>query len=177
MTKPILMIHREEDWMFDLPLEKFILTFDDGYRDHWDTFDRFLQIPTKKIYFVTGGWIGQDDFLSSDHIHEMMRHSDVEIGAHGFRHHRIARSDLDQMTDIMESEAADTVEWFQRTIGAVPTKFCYPFNDCVHGLYTQILRQHGFREFYGPERIDIFWFRDEAWIKANKDWILDPDVR
>lgn len=171
------MIHHVENWMFDLPLERFILTFDDGYLDHWHTFQRFLEIPTKKIYFVTGNWVGQRDFLTVDHIQQMMQHADVDIGAHGFQHHRISRSDLDTMIKIIASDTEHTITWFQQTLGTVPTKFCYPYNDCIHGIYTQILQHYGFREFYGAERIDISWLKDQTWLESNNDWIFAQDMR
>lgn len=174
------MIHHVEDWMFDLPLENFILTFDDGYRDHWDTFPRFLEIPTDKIYFVTGAWIDRTDFLTVPQIQQMAAHKDVTIGAHGFDHQRIISLDgrsvparsAEEIVSFIENDTRKTVAWFEQNFGQVPTKFCFPYNDPVHGIYTQILKQYGFNEFYGPERIDIYWMRDPEWVKSNQIWLF-----
>lgn len=179
MPKPILMIHHVQDWMFDLPLANFVLTFDDGYRDHWDTFQQFLAIATPKIYCVTGAWIGQPNFLSVDEIKHMMQYPDVQIAAHGFDHWRwvaLGRGDvyehtLEHMMSVMTADTQKTVEWFDQNLGFVPQKFCYPYNDTVHGVYTQILQQHGFQEFYGAERIDIERFRDAVWCESNRLWL------
>lgn len=178
MLKPILMIHHVEDWMFDLPLANFVLTFDDGYSDHWDTFQQFLPIATQKIYFVTGAWIGQANFLTVHQIQHMMQHTNVEIAAHGFDHSRwvtlgsdVRNHTLDHMITSMWTDTQKIVAWFNQNLAFVPQKFCYPYNDAVHGIYTQILRQHGFLEFYGAERIDIDRFRDAAWCDENHSWL------
>jgi peptidoglycan/xylan/chitin deacetylase (PgdA/CDA1 family) len=188
MIKPILMIHHVKDWMFDLPLENFILTFDDGYHDHWNTFPRFLEIPTDKIYFITGSWINRPGFLTVDQIKKMDQHDDVEIGAHGFDHQKIISPDSGdpglansraEIISMLTIDTQKTVEWFQENLGTVLKKFCYPYNESVFGIYPQILRKYGFDEFYGPGRVKIEWLVDPVRHRQhnnsekNRTWLLE----
>jgi peptidoglycan/xylan/chitin deacetylase (PgdA/CDA1 family) len=163
MLKPSLMIHRVTNDIFQHPLEKFLLTFDDGYDDHYTTFSKFLEIPTQKIYFITCKWVGCSGFLTVDQIKHMSSFDDVTIGAHSFAHQDLHGLSLEETIKIIDEDTAKTCEWFQKTLGHIPTTFCYPYNNSVFGIYNKILQKYGFTEFYGSERIDSKWL-------ANPDW-------
>ena len=151
------MIHRVPDDIFTHPLEKFLLTFDDGYDDHYTTFSKFLEIPTQKIYFITCDWVGCDGFLTLEQIKYMSSFDNVIIGAHSFSHTDLYTNalTLEQKIQLMDNDTKKTCEWFQQMLGFTPTVFCYPFNNTVYGIYTKILKKHGFNEFYGTERINV----------------------
>jgi len=159
MLKPILMIHHVTDEIFQLPLENFILTFDDGYDDQYNTFSKFLEIPTQKIYFITCDWIGLPGFLTIEQIKYMDSFEDVTIGAHSFAHRDLSKAGLtlSQLVEFVEEDTAKTCTWFQEKLGFVPTTFCYPYNNSIYGMYTKILQKYGFTEFYGIERMDVYW--------------------
>ena len=155
MLKPSLMIHRVSDNIFDHPLDKFILTFDDGYDDHYTTFSKFLEIPTQKIYFITCSWVGKSGFLTVEQIKYMSSFDNVIIGAHSFTHQDLNLLTVEDAIKFINEDTAKTCEWFQTTLGFVPTTFCYTFNNPAYGIYTKILQKYGFTEFYGGERIDV----------------------
>lgn len=168
MLKPSLMIHRVTDDIFQHPLEKFLLTFDDGLESHYRTFSKFKEIPTQKIYFITCQWVGCPGFLTAEQIKYMNSFEDVTIGAHSFNHRDLSKTQLtlEQIIEFLDQDTAKTCTWFQETLGFTPTTFCYPYNNSMYGIYTQILQKHGFTEFYGSERIDI------SWLTNSPDWII-----
>jgi len=157
MLKPTLMIHHVSDEIFQHPLEKFILTFDDGHDNHYATFSKFLEIPTQKIYFITCDWVGCPGFLTVDQIKYMSSFDNVMIGAHSFDHFDLNTNKLtlEEKIELMNTDTAKTIGWFQETLGFIPTIFCYPYNNAMYGIYTKILKKHGFTEFYGGERINV----------------------
>ena len=168
MLKPILMIHRITNDIFQHPLEKFLLTFDDGTDDHYTTFLKFNEIPTQKIYFITCDWVGRPGFLTVEQIKYMNSFDDVTIGAHSFAHQHLSKTGLtlDQLVEFVEKDTAKTCTWFQEKLGFTPTTFCYPYNNSMYGIYTKILQKYGFTEFYGSERMDA------AWLTDPPDWII-----
>jgi peptidoglycan/xylan/chitin deacetylase (PgdA/CDA1 family) len=98
----------------------------------------------------------------------MSSFENVTIGAHSFGHQNLSKSRLSvpQLVEFIEQDTAKTCEWFRETLGGVPTKFCYPYNNSMYGMYTEILQKHGFTEFYGAERMDA------AWLTDPPDWII-----
>ena len=168
MLKPSLMIHHVTDDIFQYQLEKFLLTFDDGYDDHYTTFSKFLEIPTQKIYFITCDWVGCPGFLTVEQIQYMSSFENVTIGAHSFNHRNLSKTgwSVSQLVEFLEQDTAKTCTWFQEKLGFVPTTFCYPYNNSIYGMYTKILQKHGFTEFYGSERMDVEWLTDQP------DWII-----
>ena len=166
MLKPTLMIHHVPDDIFQHPLEKFLLTFDDGFDDHYTTFSKFLEIPTQKIYFITCKWVSASGFLTVEQIKYMNSFDNVMIGAHSFAHRDLTQLTIEETIKIIDEDTARTCEWFQKTLGFVPTTFCYPYNNSVYGIYTKILQKYGFTEFYGGERIDA----DRLSTWPNRMW-------
>jgi peptidoglycan/xylan/chitin deacetylase (PgdA/CDA1 family) len=167
MLKPSLMIHRVTDDIFKHPLENFVLTFDDGYNDHYTTFPKFLEIPTQKIYFITCSWVGSRGFLTAEQIKYMSSFDNVTIGAHSFYHQDLSKTGLSvsNLVKFIEKDTEKTCTWFQDTLGFIPKKFCYPYNNSMYGIYTEILQKNGFTEFYGTERMDVSWLNDPPnWI-------------
>lgn len=161
--KPVFEIHRIEESLFDLPLEHMLLTFDDGYIDHYVHFQRFCDIPTKKIYFVVPIWLNTSGHLSIDQLLEMSQHPDVEIGCHGYAHLDTRLDSVDVKKSRMLQDTDRMCEWFDREIGYIPHKFCFPYNYRAHGIFENILRARGFSEFYGDERIRPEQLRDAGW--------------
>ena len=67
MTKPVLMIHEFSEFMLSLPLEDYILTFDDGLYTQYIHFDKIRELNTDKIFFISTGIVAHED-LSLIHI-------------------------------------------------------------------------------------------------------------
>jgi peptidoglycan/xylan/chitin deacetylase (PgdA/CDA1 family) len=170
MYKPALMIHQIDQHLFQLPLERFLLTFDDGTEDHWHFFSDFLAIATRKIYFITCSWVGRPGFVTVDQLRTMMTHPDVEIGAHSFDHADLNNSTLQEKILHLEQDTQRTCDWFQTNLGFQPKTFAYPNNHAQYGVYTKILQQWGFNEFYGNERIDPEWLGDPEWTRWHTLW-------
>lgn len=176
--KPVLMIHEIRDWMFELPLEQYTLTFDDGLYSQYYYFERFKSIPTEKIYFISSDIIcsgkqsidfpacrdahkkafsgNKEDFMTIDQIKELMRDPLVSIGGHSHAHNRL--SNYNKIVEKIQHIKTDTeamIEWFKSNLDYVPTRFCFPYNDDYEGMYPALLKTFGFKEFYGHERTPI----------------------
>jgi peptidoglycan/xylan/chitin deacetylase (PgdA/CDA1 family) len=185
--KPVLMIHEIREEFFDLPLENYVLTFDDGLYSQYYYYPKFKDIPTEKIYFISSGIICKDhqstefpsceiahekafsgnyeDFMTLEQIKELMKDPLVTIGGHGHHHKRL--KDIFKITHKAMYVIEDTkmmMSWFRENLNISPTKFCFPYNDDNHGLYEPVLKTQGFTEFYGRERIAI-----ESLLDNRKD--------
>ena len=153
------MIHKIKPEYFDLDLQNWTLTFDDGYKCHYQHWPSLRSIPTHKIFFIVPAWIGQTGFLTLDQVKYLSGQEDVTIGAHSFGHFMSPPRLVDLSTqDKMSCLTRDTehmIRWFESNLGYVPRAFCFPFNNDWNGLYQQILTSYGFTQFYGIERTDI----------------------
>lgn len=172
------MIHEIREEFFNLPLENYILTFDDGLFSQYYYYPRFKQIPTEKIYFISSGIIcegsqstefpachvahekafggNKEDYMTIEQIKELMRDPLVTIGAHGHAHKNL--EDFGKVTHRAMHVIEDTkkmMEWFKVNLNYVPTSFCFPYNNDIDGMYQPVLRAAGFTDFYGRERIAI----------------------
>lgn len=176
--KPVLMIHEFREEFLKLPLEQYILTFDDGLYSQYYFYHKIKSIPTKKIYFISSGIVcsgrqntefincqnahdkafcgNYEDFMTVDQIKELMVDPWVTIGAHSHSHKNL--NDFKKITHRAMHVIDDTktmMEWFKTNLGFSPTAFCFPYNDDNNGLYKPVLQSVGFTEFYGKERIAI----------------------
>ena len=164
------------DKLFTLPLEDYILTFDDGLYSQYYHFDKIKKINTEKIFFISSGILAEkeqstefpscslahekafagnkEDFMTLDQVKELMQDPQVTIGAHSHSHRDL--NQFDKLFDKLKHIEDDTqlmLEWFETNLGSIPTKFCYPYNNDLKGMYAILLRKYGFTEFYGAERI------------------------
>lgn len=170
--KPVLMIHEVDEWMFDLPLEDYILTFDDGLYTQYDHLDKISQLDTDKIFFISSGIVADHDtkqcdkfiqcheahsrLFSTGDLSHYMNWSQIkqinntprcEIGAHSHMHIRHTGFNTIHDTKLMmESFKLNNIH---------PTSFCFPYND-DNEVYRCILKQHGFDKFFGTGRLDIY---------------------
>jgi hypothetical protein len=169
--KQTLMIHEVSEWMFDLPLHEYILTFDDGLYTQYKYIDLIDRIETEKIFFIStnivaGEGVEQiDSFISCSQAHEIyfntgelkyyMNWSQIKdisrryrcsIGGHSHYHTKRNIKTLANDTRLM-CKAFKQQELY-------PDSFCFPYNDDCE-VYKRILLNHGFKKFYGKDRIDI----------------------
>jgi peptidoglycan/xylan/chitin deacetylase (PgdA/CDA1 family) len=150
------MIHEINDRLFDLDLEQYTLTFDDGLQNQFDNFDRFQKINTKKIFFIISGQVDNDPIhMTLDNVRELMQDPLVEIGSHSHAHVNLdSIASLVEKTAHIESDTKLALAWFEQTLGFLPQSFCFPFNNDLHGIYPGLLKKYGFVNFYGKERVD-----------------------
>jgi peptidoglycan/xylan/chitin deacetylase (PgdA/CDA1 family) len=176
--KPVLMIHEVDERLFDLPLENYVLTFDDGLYTQYQYIEELNKIKTEKIFFISSNIIcvgeqsteyidcvsahekafngNTENYMTLEQIKHLMKCPNVTIGGHGHNHVKLAS--LNKMThkiyNIVEDSKA-MVKWFECNLGFKPTKFCFPYNDDFNGVYPELLRGLGFVDFYGSERIPV----------------------
>jgi hypothetical protein len=180
--KPILMIHEvTEDLLSrlsEINLQQYTITFDDGLYSQFEHFEFFDSIPTEKIFFISTAIISPgnrpyqtltsieahnktkqqnfEDYMTVDDIRGLYRCKNVEIGGHGNQH--LSLKDLPSLfvqTQSIKDDTKRMLDWFDSNLSFRPTSFCFPYNDDLNGIYPMILKQYGFSQFYGRERIDV----------------------
>lgn len=171
MKKRVLMIHEVGEWLFDLPLQSYILTFDDGLYTQYHHLDRLASIDTDKFFFISTDIVSNTSAQSSEYItceraHEKYRSTGdrshymnwsqikeidmterCTIGGHSHEHMRAPTSvqlvrDTNKMIKMFKDH------------DITPSVFCFPYNK-EHNMYRAILQAKGFNKFYGSERIDV----------------------
>lgn len=126
------------------PGHRYVLTFDDGYRDFYTTvFPLLQQWQLPATLFVTTGFV--DDRVAYPMLShpklvvepvtwtmlgEMAASGLVTLGAHTHHHPLLTECSADQVTE----ELVQPLERFQRELGITPVHFCYPqarWNEAV----------------------------------------------
>ena len=151
------MIHNIDSSIFNLPLEDYTLTFDDGTHDHYEYFEQFKSVNTQKYYFIIAERIGTEGYLSLDETKEMMQDPQIVIGGHSYSHTRLNQySKLTEKIAYIRHDTNLMVDWFKTNLQFMPTAFCFPYNEDIDGLYQSVLRRmYSFSDFYGHERIPV----------------------
>jgi peptidoglycan/xylan/chitin deacetylase (PgdA/CDA1 family) len=157
------MIHDFKEEYLDLPLEDYILTFDDGLVSPLKYWQELKVLPTEIIFFiptaaVDNGIEGRPsmDFFDLTDIQYLSSHSNVTIGGHSHAHRRLdTHSNFIEAVNFIHDDTERMCDWFRDNLGYPPTHFCYPYNEC-NGVYESILKvQFGIQFIYGAERKDI----------------------
>ncbi len=168
------MIHEFKERYLDLDLEQYILTFDDGLYSQYAHIHELQQLDTQKIFFISSEIVCPEE-AEQDHscvscvdahnsafagsYRHYMKWSQIQhlnslknctIGCHSHSHIYNIISDVSAM--IRDSREMTRV--FKQRLGELPQYFCFPYN-IESQMYRSILYAHGFRYFYGAERIDI----------------------
>ena len=171
------MIHEVREEFFELPLEDYILTFDDGLYSQYHYIDRFLKINTPKIFFISTDILCEGrqsmDFITCTDAHEKAFTGNkenymtlaqvknlaslpmVSVGGHSHSHVRLTKFKIIDKLKHIQQDTIDMIAWFESNLGFIPTKYCFPYNDNYDGLYNAALKQYGITECYGRERIPI----------------------
>ena len=82
MKKHVLMIHEVGEWLFDLPLQSYTLTFDDGLYTQYHYLKRLIKIDTDKIFFISTNIVADatttqsSEYITCDKAHEKYRLAD-----------------------------------------------------------------------------------------------------
>jgi len=183
--KPVLMIHKISDWMFKLPLEDYVLTFDDGLYNQFFYLEKLKQIKTEKIFFISTAIICPDEqeqladfpesscahetyfkqgdkrhFMKWSQIEEIIRTPDCFIGGHSHSHNKINTRSLTELYQLLSTDTESMMAQFEKKNISV-NRFCFPYNE-QHLLYKEILIKKGFTEFYGSERMAVESLRQKC---------------
>ena len=172
--KPTLMIHEFQEKYLDLPLEKYMLTFDDGLYSQYKYINELFKINTTKIFFISSDIVcpenqEQDDSLVScidahnsaftglykdymkwSQIRQIDKDENCVVGCHSHSHIYNIISDINTML----RDTRTMTQVFNQKLGYIPQHFCFPYNIESH-MYRCILHSYGFKHFYGSDRIDI----------------------
>lgn len=176
--KPVLMIHEVQDWMLELPLEKYVLTFDDGLYSQYKYIDQINQFDTEKIFFISSNIVcngtqktetiscevahqhffedgDNSSYMTIEQIKHLLTIKNVQIGAHSHGHGDYTNMSLVERTKLLIQDTETMMEWFDNKLNYKPTSFCFPYNKDYGGIYAAVLKRYGFKNFYGQERIPI----------------------
>ena len=152
----MLMIH-EMNMKTKIPSDG-IATFDDGLYSQY-VFGRNL--PNDKIYFICPSFIdnGVNDIgqkcMGVHHIKKLINEG-IDIGAHSYYHTKIWKlPDLKHQVYHIQRDTKLMMEWFGDRLDITPTKYCFPYNEELNGVYKATLKPYGFTDFYGSSRVDI----------------------
>lgn len=190
--KPMLMIHEVREWMFDLPLNDYILTFDDGLYSQYYYNERFKQLTTQRIYYISSGIVSTDkqslefptcvqahtkartgnfeDYMTVAQIKELMQDPNVIIGAHSHSHTRLDNfNSLAEKVRYINEDTEQMIQWFEANLGFKPTHFCFPYNEDPHGLYKVLVKKFGITDCVGSGRIPIETLRHKEGQPDNLD--------
>jgi hypothetical protein len=176
MNKPILEIHEWKKEFESLPLEDYILTFDDGLYSQYQAKDFLRTVHTKKIFFISTNIIRDDNTPPNKEIvhcadahkkafkgnfedymnwWEIWTLQDVgfEVGGHSHFHKEYEISPLKELYDSLITDTNIMLQMFKQKNIQI-SKFCFPYNKDYDRLYASIIKNQGFKCF-GNERIPI----------------------
>lgn len=175
--KPVLMVHEVDERLFDLPLEQYILTFDDGLFTQYKYIDQLLEIPTTKVFYITTGTICThtnyqsqrfitcteahekyfntgvtEDYMTWNQIRNLSSLQGCYIGAHShshknYRHDNLPVSHIIDDVKIMKRS-------FMDNLGYIPEEFCFPYNY-MPAVYSRYIQHKGFKTTYSTNRVDV----------------------
>ncbi|MGQ9503194.1 MAG: polysaccharide deacetylase family protein [Anaerolineae bacterium] len=117
-----LVFHLVADW--PLPAKPVVLTFDDGYRDHYTN-----AFPLLKKYGYVGTFFlvtrpiddGDPNYLTWEMVAEMHR-AGMSLQPHGYRHFELKG----KPTDFLVYEIVGAKEAIEARTGEITRFFCYP---------------------------------------------------
>lgn len=107
-----------------------IVTFDDGYLDNYQVAHQYLSVHgIPAIYMVSAGLVGkkavrdgvEEEYISSDQMKEMISQG-ATIGCHTFSHHRMNKSDTDE---VLQHEIVDSQKELELLTGQPIDIFCW----------------------------------------------------
>lgn len=178
--KEVLEIHEVNEELFNLPLEEYILTFDDGLYTQYQYINELAKINTRKIFFIST-WIVcptlslqskehiQCDaaheyffetgdamhYMTWDQIREIAETPNCEIGGHSHYHRDIETMEHKNKRSFFNRDTRLMKKAFSEELGNQPKAFCFPYNY-TEVLYNCVLQKYGFTEFFGKGRLRAY---------------------
>ena len=185
MSKDVLMIHEVTEEILSLPLENYILTFDDGLYSQFYYWDEIRRLNTEKIFFISTGFLrpyrnDKNENLTAVEARKMGEDGDLsgyisveeanwmldrfaKMGGHGHKH--IDVRNTKHYRNLPKTSKALKIEKFMIDTERMLFRFYHWFNHhpriyCFPFNHEEdwmrgILRKYGFKEFYGSERIPV----------------------
>jgi len=180
MNKPILMIHEFKECYWSIPLQDYILSFDDGLYSPFLLLDRLLGLNTPLIFSISTNIICSEgdkqseevigsnlahkkafnknfeNYLKWSQIKEIEKNSICAISGHGHNHINISSTHgLYMKISLIKADTEEMIKTFMGVLGYIPTTFCFPYNY-ENVVYRELMkRNYGFTHLLGKDRIDI----------------------
>ena len=176
--KPLLEIHEWKSEFQNLPLEDYILSFDDGLVSQYHALPFLKTLNTPKIFFISTDITrpehqeasyeiihcanahekafqgDKENYMSWKEIQEIYNTDNCIIGGHSHYHHRYGYTPLKNLyTNLIDDTEKMIKEFNNQNIKI--KDFCFPYNIDYNALYRGILIKEGIEDFYGSERIPI----------------------
>jgi peptidoglycan/xylan/chitin deacetylase (PgdA/CDA1 family) len=106
-----------------LPEKPIILSFDDGYREHYDfVFPLLQRYEMTATFFIVSNWLGDGNFMTWEQLSQMAE-AGMSIEAHTMSHPDLRNQDEDFLRD----EILGNVELIESHLGIRPRFFAYPY--------------------------------------------------
>ncbi|WP_412463058.1 polysaccharide deacetylase family protein [Halobacteriovorax sp. RT-2-6] len=179
LDKPILMIHEVYEWMLNLDLSEYIITFDDGLYSQYKYLEHFLKFDTPKIFFISTNIISPEDeiqnketipcarahelffknkvtnnYMKWSQIKEIANTANCYIGGHSHKHKDLRKNiSLKELHSHLKNDTDTMISEFEKK-GIQIKDFCFPYNYEAP-LYKEVLKQKGITNIYGSGRIAI----------------------
>lgn len=173
--KKVLMIHEWKDEFKKLPLEDYILTFDDGLYTQYEALEYLKTLDTQKIFFISTGIVceenqskdfitcsdahkkafkgNNENYMSWEQIKEIQDTENCEIGGHSHYHKHLQEfKSLKAQYLFITADTNEMIKTFAEQDIYID-KFCFPYNY-EDGLVRSTYESFQF-ELYGNERIPI----------------------
>ena len=178
INKPILMIHEFKIEYLNLPLEDYILTFDDGLNTPYFFITHLLKLDTLKIFNISTNVICRtkisyesincfdarkkanegnfENYMNWAMIELLSISKSCLIAGHSHLHKDIRKiKNLNDKIKYIKEDTTLMFKEFEKHLNYRPTTFCFPFNN-EDIFYKDILKnQFEVTRFFGSERIDI----------------------
>jgi len=173
--KPILMIHEMNEAMFDLPLENYILTFDDGLVTPLKYIDELIKLDTLKIFFISTNIVCPEEieqdmsftvckeahinaacgdysnYLKWSQIKMLNTFHNFEIGGHGHNHLKLWETKgLRERFTLINQDCKKMFSEFKRHNIKIDS-YCFPYNYRDE-LCSGIVKKNGVTEIYDGSR-------------------------
>ena len=180
--KNVLVIHEISEKLFELPLENYILTFDDALYSQYYYWPIINKINTKKILFISPSLVYKSDIqrdqFSGTHLQfpncyealklhkennssnymtlkEIKSLDGVSLGAHSFHHFKTLNSKLFEKTSYIKKDTELLLNWFKNNLLKKPVFYAFP-HYIEHDFQRIILKSYGFTKFFGKnDRLQV----------------------
>ncbi len=128
-----------------------VLTFDDGYKDNYETVFPLLKakgIPA--VFFVTYNSLGEDGMLSREEVKSISDHGFI-IGSHTLSHSRLTALSLDDA----RKEIAESKRRLEELLKREIEYFSYPYGEINEDI-VNLVKEAGYKAgFVTPARWNI----------------------
>jgi len=121
-----------------LPQRPVVLTFDDGYDDHWSAFQELERQGMKGVFFVVTSALGAPGRLSREQVKAMAGRG-MEIGSHSVSH--VDLRGLRRKRQQEEVQASKRA--LEELLGRPVISFCYP-GGASSALTSSVLAEAGY---------------------------------